>query len=121
VTFGAAGGVACGGFGFASNTPATFDVFCRLQITNNCFLYVLFDSAPSGPDCIDVWDLSLHRQMASPKLLRSDVLQTSRGGSKRKKVFAGVRDLIRINQSPLFENSNRNRLFAGSKTASKDQ
>jgi hypothetical protein len=68
VTFGAAGGVAGGGFGFASNTPATFDVFYRLQITNNCFLYVVFDSAPSGPDCIDIWDLSLHRQMASPKI-----------------------------------------------------
>ena len=54
-----------GGFGFARNTPATFDVFYRLQVTNYGFLYVLFDSAPGGSNYIDVWDLSLHLQLAS--------------------------------------------------------
>jgi hypothetical protein len=72
-------------FGFARNTPATFDVSCRLQVTNYGFLYVLFDPAPGGANCTDVWDLSLHRQMAFPKLFRSDVLATSRGRSKPKR------------------------------------
>jgi len=49
-----------GGFGFARNTPATFDVFYRLQVTNYGFPYVLFDTAPGGSNHIDVWDLSLH-------------------------------------------------------------
>jgi hypothetical protein len=64
----AASGVsaAFGGFGFAPKTAATFDVFYWLQVTNYGVLYVLFDSAPSGSNYIDVWDLSLHLQMASP-------------------------------------------------------
>ena len=66
---GAPGALACGGFGFARNTPATFDVFYRLQVTNYGFLYVLFDSAPGRSNYIDVWDLSLHLQMASPIIL----------------------------------------------------
>jgi hypothetical protein len=57
---------AYGGFGFAPNTAATFDVFYRLQVTNYGVLYVLFDSAPSGSNYIDVWDLFLHAQTASP-------------------------------------------------------
>lgn len=65
-TCGAPGALACGGFGFARNTPATFDVFYRLQVTNYGLLNVLFDSAPSGSNHIDVWDLSLHLEMASP-------------------------------------------------------
>ncbi|PYJ48582.1 MAG: hypothetical protein DME87_12130 [Verrucomicrobia bacterium] len=45
---------ACGGFGFpARNTAATFDVFYWLQVTN---FDVLLNSAPSGPDYIDIWD-----------------------------------------------------------------
>ena len=48
---------ACGGFGFARNTPATFDVFYWLQVTN---CDVLFDSAPSRSNYIDVWDLCIH-------------------------------------------------------------
>jgi hypothetical protein len=56
---------ACGGFGFALNTAATFDLFYRLQVTNYGVLYVLFDSAPSGSNYIDVWDLFLHAQTAS--------------------------------------------------------
>jgi len=65
-TCGAPGALTRGGFGFAPKTPATFDFFYRLQVTNYGFLYVLFDSAPGGSDYIDVWDLSLHLQMASP-------------------------------------------------------
>ena len=61
--------LACGGFGFARNTAATFDVFYWLQVTNYGVLYVLFDSAPSGSNHIDVWDLCLHVQMASPNYL----------------------------------------------------
>jgi len=57
---------ACGGLGFARNTAATFDVFYWLQVTNYGVLYVLFDSAPSGSNYIDVWDLCLHAQTASP-------------------------------------------------------
>jgi hypothetical protein len=57
---------AFGGFGFALKTAATFDVFYWLQITNYGVLYVLFDSAPSGSDYIDVWHLCLHTQTASP-------------------------------------------------------
>jgi hypothetical protein len=55
---------ACGGF--APNTAATFDLFYWLQVTNYGVLYVLFNSAPSGSNCIDVWDLFLHAQTASP-------------------------------------------------------
>ena len=59
-TCGAPGALVCGGFGFARNTPATFDVFYRPQVTNYGVLYVLFDSAPGGSNYIDVWDLSFH-------------------------------------------------------------
>jgi len=55
---------ACGGF--ALNTAATFDVFYWLQVTNYGVLYVLLDSAPSGSNYIDVWDLFLNAQTASP-------------------------------------------------------
>ena len=55
-----------GGFGPARNTAATFDVFYWLQVTNYGVLCVLFDSAPSGSNYIDVWDLFLHLQMACP-------------------------------------------------------
>ena len=51
---------AFGGFGFARNPAATFDVFYWLQITNYGVLYVLFDSTPSGSNYIDVYDLWLH-------------------------------------------------------------
>jgi hypothetical protein len=86
-TGGAAGALTRGGFGFARNTPATFDVFYWPQVTNYGVLYVLFDSAPGGSNDIDVWNLSLHLQMASPRLLRSDVLATSPGRSKPKRCF----------------------------------
>jgi hypothetical protein len=51
---------ACDGFGFARNTATTFDVFYWLQVTN---FDVLLNSAPSGPDYIDIWGLCLHAQL----------------------------------------------------------
>jgi hypothetical protein len=57
--------------GFARNT-ASFDVFYWLQVTNYGVRYVLFDSPPSGSNHIDVWDLCLHVQMASPNVFRSN-------------------------------------------------
>ena len=59
-------GAAFDGFGLAPNTAATFDVFYWLQVANYGVLYVLFDSAPSGSNYIDVWNLCLHAQTASP-------------------------------------------------------
>jgi hypothetical protein len=56
---------AFGGFGFALKTATTFDVFYWLQVTNYGVLDVLFDSAPSGSNYIDVWDLCLHAQTAA--------------------------------------------------------
>lgn len=47
-TCGAPGALTRGGFGFAPKTPATFDFFYRLQVTNYGFLYVVFDAAPCG-------------------------------------------------------------------------
>jgi hypothetical protein len=50
--YGAGGAcAACDGFGLARNTATTFDVFYRLQVTN---FDVLLNSAPSGPDYIDI-------------------------------------------------------------------
>jgi hypothetical protein len=57
---------AWGGFGFARNTAATFDVFYWPQVTNYGVLYVFFDSAPSGSNYIDVWDSCFHIQTLSP-------------------------------------------------------
>jgi len=51
---------ACDGFGFARNTATTFDVFYWLQVTN---FDVLLNSAPNGPDYIDIWGLCLHAQL----------------------------------------------------------
>jgi hypothetical protein len=70
-------GAAFGGFGFALNTAATFDVFYWLQVTNYGVLYVLFDSPPSGSNPVDIWDLCLHVQMASPNYFVATVLATS--------------------------------------------
>jgi hypothetical protein len=57
---------ACG-FGFARTTATTFDVFCWPQVTSYGLHYVLFDSAPSGSNYIDVWDWCLHAQTAPKK------------------------------------------------------
>ena len=66
-TSGVPGALGCGGFGFAATrSPATFDIFYWLQVTNYGVLYVLFDSAPSGSNHIDARDLFLHLQMGSP-------------------------------------------------------
>jgi hypothetical protein len=46
---------ACGWFGCALNTAATFDVFYRLQVTNYGLFYIFLQSAPNGPNLIDVW------------------------------------------------------------------
>jgi hypothetical protein len=48
---------ACDGFGFPRNTATTFDVFYWLQVTN---FDVLLNSAPNGPDYINIWGLRLH-------------------------------------------------------------
>ena len=74
------------GLDSARNTP-TFDVFYRLQVTNYGVLYVLFDSPPSGSNPVDVWDLYLHMQMASPNYFVATVLATSpRRGQAEKAV-----------------------------------
>jgi hypothetical protein len=49
----------CEGFGFARNTATTLDVFYWLQVTNFDVL-VLLNSAPNGPDYIDIWGLCLY-------------------------------------------------------------
>jgi len=65
-----AGSLASGGFGFgAMRSPATFDIFHWAQVANYGLFYILFDSAPSGSNHIDVWDLSLHLQIASTNYL----------------------------------------------------
>jgi len=56
---------ACDGFGFARNTATTFDVFYWLQVTN--FDVRLLNSAPNGPDYIDIVGLCLHAQMFRSK------------------------------------------------------
>jgi hypothetical protein len=80
-------GAACDGFGLARNTATTFDVFYWLQVTNFDVFFdsvaprgadhfdilfdygvpnganhfdVLFDSAPNGPNHVDVWDFGIH-------------------------------------------------------------
>jgi hypothetical protein len=88
--------------GFARNT-ATFDVFYWLQVANYGVLYVVFDSAPSGSNHIDVWDLCLHVQMASPNYFVATVLATSPRREQAEKLFDSARDLMRTNRSPLFE------------------
>jgi hypothetical protein len=82
---------AFGGFGFALKTAATFDVFYWLQVTNYGVLYVLFDSAPSGSNYIDVWDLCLHAQTASP-IISSQCLAASPGESKPKSCLIACHD-----------------------------
>ena len=52
---------ACDGFRFARNTATTFDVFYWLQVTN--FDVRLLNSAPNGPDYVDIVGLCLHAQL----------------------------------------------------------
>ena len=93
---------AFGGFGFALKTAATFDVFYWLQVTNYGVLYVLFDSAPSGSNYIDVWDLCLHAQTASP-IISSQRFSDESRREQAEKLFDRVHDLMRTNRSPFFE------------------
>jgi hypothetical protein len=53
---------ASGGFGFARDTAATFDVFYWLQVTNFSFL----KSAPNGLNYIDVRRFPLHNRFRLP-------------------------------------------------------
>jgi len=53
---------ACGGFGFARHTATTFDVFYRPQVRN---FDGLLNSAPNGPDYIDILALCLHAPIIS--------------------------------------------------------
>ena len=54
------------GFGFApTRSPATFDFLHWAQVANYGLFYILFESAPSGSNHIDVWDVFLHLQIAS--------------------------------------------------------
>ena len=86
-TCGVGGALTRAGFRFARNTPATFDVFYRLQVTNYGVLYVLFDSAPGGSNYIDIWDLSLHLQNGLTNYFVATFLTTSPGQSKPKRCF----------------------------------
>jgi hypothetical protein len=74
-------GAAVGWFGYALNTAATFDVFLRLQITNDGLSYFLFESAPGGSKHIEAGLLLIHAQTV---LSICFVLATSPGDSKPK-------------------------------------
>ena len=86
---------ACGGFGRARNTAATFDAFYWLQVTNYGLLYVLFDSAPSGSNYIDVWDLCLHAQ-TPPNYFVANVFSDDPRREQAEKA-------VSTNRLPLFE------------------
>ena len=86
---------ACGGFGPARNTAATFDAFYWLQVTNYGLLYVLFDSAPSGSNYIDVWDLCLHAQ-TPPNYFVANVFSDDPRREQAEKA-------VSTNRLPLFE------------------
>jgi len=91
---------AFGGFGFALKTAATFDVFYWLQVTNYGVLYVLFDSAPSGSNYIDVWDLCLHAQTASA-IISSQCFSDESRREQAEKLFDRVRKSCTDNQSSI--------------------
>jgi hypothetical protein len=93
-------GAAFGVFGFALKTAATFDVSYWLQVTNYGVLYVLFDSAPSGSNYIDVWDLCLHAQTASP-IISSQRFSGESRREQAEKLFDCVRKSCAHNQSPI--------------------
>jgi hypothetical protein len=67
---------ACGGFGFVGNTAATFDVFYWLQVKN--FDVRLLNSAPNGPDYIDIVGLCFHAQLFRSNLLMNRFLPRAR-------------------------------------------
>jgi hypothetical protein len=89
---------AFGVFGFALKTAATFDVSYWLQVTNYGVLYVLFDSAPSGSNYIDVWDLCLHAQTAC-RIISSQCFSDESRREQAEKLFDRVREGCTHNQS----------------------
>ena len=86
--------------GFALKTAATFDVSYWLQVTNYGVLYVLFDSAPSESNYIDVWDLCLHAQTAST-IISSQPFSDESGESKPKSCLIACAKAARITNRPL--------------------
>ena len=61
--------VACGWFGFAFNAAAAFDVFPGLEVTNDGFLYISFESTPNGSEHVDVWLMWILAQTVFPQLI----------------------------------------------------
>jgi hypothetical protein len=98
---GARGALACGGFGFARNAATTFDVFYWFQVTNYGVLYVVFDSAPSGSNHIDGWDLFLHVQWLLPNYFVATFSDES-WREQAEKLFDSVHHLIRTKRAPPF-------------------
>ena len=47
-------------FGLALNAAATFNVFRRLEVTNNGLFDILFESAPERSNLIGVWVFCTH-------------------------------------------------------------
>ena len=82
-------GAACGSFGFALNTAATFDVFYRSQVTNYGLFNILFESTPNGSDHVNVWLPCILAQTASPNLFRGNLLATNPSESKLKNRLRG--------------------------------
>jgi hypothetical protein len=77
--------VACGGFGFALNTAATFNVFRRLEVTNYGFFDILFESAPKRSNLVGVWVFCTHvSNRLPPNLCGGNVLAMNPGESKLK-------------------------------------
>ena len=76
--------VACGSFGFALHTSATFDVFPELEVANDGLFYVVFESTPHGSDHADVCLLCIFVQPAFPSLFGGNLLPTSPGEGKPK-------------------------------------
>jgi hypothetical protein len=79
-------GALCGCFGFALNTAATFDVFSRLEVTNDGRFYVVFESTPNGSEHIDVWIFWIRAQKVPPFVSWPPLLRRNSGESKLKAV-----------------------------------
>jgi hypothetical protein len=77
-------GAAWGWFGFALNIAATFDVFCRLQVTNYGIFNIFFESTPNGSDHVNVWLPCILAQTVSPNLFCGNLLATNPSESKLK-------------------------------------
>jgi hypothetical protein len=55
-------------FGFTLNTATTFDVFRRLEVTNNGFFDILFESAPERSNLIGVRVFCTHVSNGLPPI-----------------------------------------------------